>query len=221
MKKQRLIFCAVLSISLLFTITASAGDWYVVKHDLGDTVVIDYKPGPRWTVVSGPYDTKQEAAKAGKIDIPVGMAEAPTERKDPVKKLSKGETKGGWYVVKHDLGDTVVTSYKPGPRWTVISGPHATKEEAARAGKIDIPVGMADAPTDRKDPVEKLSKGDAEGDWYVVKHDLGDTSIIKGKPGPRWTVVSGPYKSKGAAARAGKIDIPEEPAVNPADRSPN
>lgn len=35
MKKLRIIFCAVLSISLLLAVSAFAAEWYVVKHDLG------------------------------------------------------------------------------------------------------------------------------------------------------------------------------------------
>jgi hypothetical protein len=222
MKKLRLIIGAVLSITLLFAITAGAGTWYVVKHQLGDTLVIDYKPGPNWTVVSGPYDTKAQAAREGGVDIPQDAAQMPMDRTNPPKKAGAGKTGGNWYVAKHKGGDTVVIDYKPGPNWSVVSGPHPTKKEAAREGGIDIPVEPATQPEDRRDPPEKATAGDSTGGWYVVKSRQGETTIVNYKPGGNWTLVSGPHETKEQAAREGGVDLPvdEQLVVPRASKAP-
>jgi hypothetical protein len=214
MKKLRLIIGAVLSITLLMSLPAWSAGWYVVKHELGDTMIVEYKPGPKWSVVSGPYDTKEAAARAGGVDIPVGMAVSPTDRKNPTKKAAKGGD-GKWYVVKHETaGDTVVIDYKPGPRWSVVSGPYNTKEQAAREGGVDIPKEAANQPEARRNPPEKTTAETPEMGWFVVKNRLGKMTIVEYRPGGNWSVVSGPYKTKEEAAREGGIDLPVKDKYN-------
>jgi hypothetical protein len=70
MKRWRFFVALVLSLSLVMVGVAAAADWYVVKHKSGAKAAIDYKPSPGsgWSVLSGPYKSKDEAARTSGFD---------------------------------------------------------------------------------------------------------------------------------------------------------
>jgi hypothetical protein len=190
-KVMTIILVGVMAVFVLATM-GFAAEWYVVKHKSGETAVLDEKPGPGWSVVSGPYKTKAEAARAGGIEP--GEADV-----KPVGEVDEGEASGKWYVAKHKSGKTVVTQKsEPGPGWTVTGGPFMSKAEAARSAGIEPGEG----------DLEPVGAGAdmEEGKWYAVKHKSGEMAIVDYKPGVAWSVVGGPYESKEAAARAHQID---------------
>jgi hypothetical protein len=200
MRNLKLMTILAMSGILLIAVSANAAEWYIVKHKAGETVVIDYAPGGDWTIIGGPYESKEAAARAGNIDPGATSSK-------PVPKFSAEGDIELWFVVKHKAGETTVVNYKPGGDWSIIGGPYESKEAAARAGNID-PSKQASIPV----PEYMADRG--EGEWYVVKHKAGETVVIDYKPGGDWSIVSGPHKTKSAAARAGNID-PTKQASTP------
>lgn len=196
-----LLICA--AVLALAAASVQAAEWYAVKHKLGETAITDQKPGPGWTVIGGPYKTKDEAARAAGID--------PTKTKlEPIGKIGGKTPKDKWYVVKHKSGETAVLDSKnPGPGWTVVGGPYPNKAEAARAGGID-PTKVKLAPIGKTTAETKTG-----GNWYAVKHKSGGMAVIDYKPGPGWAIEGGPYKSKSEAARAFNIDLTKPTKLPP------
>ncbi len=186
-KHTRLILIVGAVFALALATAAFAGQWYVVKHKSGAMAVFDQKPGPGWTVESGPYDSKTAAARAGGIDP---QAEPKVK---PIAALSLSDDADKYYVAKHKLGGMVVTDdASPGPDWTIVGGPFDNKEAAARSAGLD-------APTETVEPAEATVQA---GKWYVVKHKLGNSAVINYKTGADWTVLDGPYDTKESALRA-------------------
>jgi hypothetical protein len=70
MKKHTVFVALVVILSVMMVGFAGAADWYIVKHRSGAKAAIDYKPaqGSGWSVLSGPYKSKDEAARASGID---------------------------------------------------------------------------------------------------------------------------------------------------------
>ena len=66
-----------------WTSMALAGSYYVVKDNTGRTAVVDYQPGPGWTVVDGPFEYRDMAARAAHSGAsPVtGVRPLPSPRK--------------------------------------------------------------------------------------------------------------------------------------------
>lgn len=198
MASLRILMVLLVGAFMAVSATAGAENWYVVKHKSGQTAVTDHKPGKDWSMVSGPYQTQDEAARAGGVNPNMDAANIPRQLESGRKQPSST-----WYVVKHKSGQTAVIDYKPGKDWSIVSGPYASKDEAARAGAIDPATEPSGIPG-------RLSaqEGQASSTWYVVKHKSGQTTVTDYRPGHDWSIVSGPYKARDEAARAGGVNLP-------------
>jgi hypothetical protein len=190
---------AVTAFAVMTISPAMALDWYVVQHKSGFTTIFDREPGPEWSIVSGPFATRDAAIRAAGSEIqpfnpftvarPGGSGDVPA-----------GRTGGTYYVVRHKSGATTVYDRDPGPEWTIASGPYGTWDEAARAGGVDAydlslrPSGPVDEPAGMR------------GEYFVVQHKSGATRVTDRAPMPGWRVVSGPYGGWDEAARAGGVD---------------
>jgi len=182
---------------------AMAVDWFVVQHKSGFTTVFDSEPGPEWSVVSGPFATRDAAIRAAGSEI------QPFNPFTVVRPSGSGEELAGraggmFYVVKHKSGFTTVFDREPGPEWNILSGPYDTRDAAVRAAGAEIqpfnpftvarPSGSGDEPAGMR------------GEYFVVQHKSGATRITDRAAMPGWRVVSGPYAGWDEAARAGGVD---------------
>jgi hypothetical protein len=67
MRLARLLMVAIALAMLGWTSMATAGSYYVVKDNVGRAAVVDYQPGPGWTVVDGPFEYRDTAARAAHL----------------------------------------------------------------------------------------------------------------------------------------------------------
>lgn len=183
--------------SLAMAGSVFAADFYVIQDQLGQATVMEGHPGLGWTIVGGPYKTKDEAQRA----LGAAGAVRPTA---PPSRSGAAATTGQFYVVRDSMGQAAVTQGEPGPGWAVLSGPYASEDVARRA------LGSAQKPTAM--PATAAGAGDS-GSFYIVRDKLGQTTVAEGMPGIGWSVVEGPFKTKDAAERA--MGPATEPTARP------
>jgi hypothetical protein len=60
--------------------TAATGHWYVIQNKEGTTKLSDKKPGLGWGVIGGPYNSWDQAARAGGVAPHGGVSVGPYNR---------------------------------------------------------------------------------------------------------------------------------------------
>jgi len=136
-----LMACAVV---LALSSVAFAGDYYVVRGDLGSFRIVDHKPFDSGAIVQGPFATRDEAYQvviAGN-PIPEGfLGGSGTMAAEP--------SRHAFWVVRGDLGSFRIVDRKPSDTAAIVQGPFATREQAygvitARGPFPPIPAGAGE-----------------------------------------------------------------------------
>ncbi|MDQ7785054.1 MAG: hypothetical protein RDU20_19370 [Desulfomonilaceae bacterium] len=182
------IVAAMIAVFVLALVgSAVAADFYVVRDKMGQSTVMEGKPGLGWMIVDGPFDTKDAALRVLGAARATPPTAAPTRAGDDSAEMSE------FYVVKDDRGMVTVTRGLPSVGWAVVSGPYAWKDAAERAA--------SGSPKPTAQPGSAALEETAKDKYYVVKDKVGQTVVHQGETGPGWTRVSGPYDTIDEAQR--------------------
>lgn len=168
--------------------SALAEPFYVVQDKMGKATVMEGKPGIGWTVIEGPFASKDAAQRA----LGAGGAVSPTA--SPSMKYGKTPSVAEFYVVKDSTGRMTVTRGRPSTGWTVVSGPYAEKDAAERI--------VAGSPRPTAEPATTTAERTRIGGYYVLRDSRGQMAVHHGKAGVGWETVGGPYATKDEAQRA-------------------